>query len=249
MGRWPSDRPSDWRTVTAGIVSKQRDRFTHSSRRTVAINPGNSGPLINMRGEGGGHQQPDLLPLRGFMGISFSVIPIDGRCVSVVLPRPAVSRYGRIRCADLALSPRMSLNPSQSQQTARRLGRKALNCRVLRRKAGLEAGDIIVKFDGKPIEIRATYGSSVTPSRARAYLHSVPARQHARPAGGGGRVRGRAAYAALKPTEKGREAQGLISGAVPGLTVSNLRRTSSKGGVRVDAASDTAARAEPARGA
>jgi serine protease Do len=54
-------------SVTAGIVSaKQRDTgdYLPFIQTDVAINPGNSGgPLINMRGEVVGDQQPDLFAL------------------------------------------------------------------------------------------------------------------------------------------------------------------------------------------
>jgi serine protease Do len=141
-------------TVTAGIVSaKQRDTgdFLPFIQTDVAINPGNSGgPLINMRGEVVGINSQIYSRSGGFMGISFA-IPMD-EAVRVVEQLRSQGRVSRGRIG-------VQIGPV-SKEVAESLGLpKAQGALVTgveagapADKAGVEAGDIIVKFDGKTIE-------------------------------------------------------------------------------------------------
>src|SRR5688572_24755996 len=142
-------------TVTAGIVSaKQRDTgdYLPFIQTDVAVNPGNSGgPLINMRGEVIGINSQIYSRSGGFMGISFS-IPIDEAIrVSEQLRSPAgrVSR-GRIGVQidqvtkDVAES--IGLGKPQGAMV------RSVEAGSPADKAGVEAGDIITKFDGKVID-------------------------------------------------------------------------------------------------
>ena len=122
-------------TVTAGIVSaKQRDTgdYLPFIQTDVAINPGNSGgPLINMRGEVVGINSQIYSRSGGFMGISFA-IPMDEA----------------IRVSEQFLT--QGLLPSlRKAQGALVTGVEAGSPAD---KAGVEAGDIITRFDGKSIE-------------------------------------------------------------------------------------------------
>jgi serine protease Do len=141
-------------TVTAGIVSaKQRDTgdYLPFIQTDVAINPGNSGgPLINMRGEVVGINSQIYSRSGGFMGISFA-IPMDEavRVVEQLRTQGRVSR-GRIGVQIGAVSKEVaeSLGLPKAQGalvTGVEAGAPA-------EKAGVEPGDIIVKFDGKAIE-------------------------------------------------------------------------------------------------
>jgi serine protease Do len=143
-------------TVTAGIVSAKgrslpQENFVPFIQTDVAINPGNSGgPLFNMRGEVVGVNSQIYSRTGGFMGLSFA-IPID---VALDIQRQLrdkgrVSR-GRIGVViqevtkDLALSfgldrPRGALVNSVEKGSPAD-------------KAGIEATDIITRFDGKPVE-------------------------------------------------------------------------------------------------
>jgi serine protease Do len=141
-------------SVTAGIVSaKQRDTgdYLPFIQTDVAINPGNSGgPLINMRGEVVGINSQIYSRSGGFMGISFA-IPMD----------EAVRVSEQLRSAGRVSRGRIGVQIEQvSKEIAESLGLgKAMGAMVRgveagspADKAGIEAGDIITRFDGKPIE-------------------------------------------------------------------------------------------------
>ena len=141
-------------TVTAGIVSaKLRDTgdYLPFIQTDVAINPGNSGgPLINMRGEVVGINSQIYSRSGGFMGISFA-IPIDEAMrVSDQLRTAGRVTRGRIgvQIGPVTKDVAESLGLGKAQGalvTGVESGSPA-------EKAGVEAGDIITKFEGKPIE-------------------------------------------------------------------------------------------------
>ncbi len=143
-------------SVTAGIVSAKgrslpQENFVPFIQTDVAVNPGNSGgPLFNLKGEVVGINSQIYSRSGGFMGISFA-IPID---VALEVQRQLrltgkVSR-GRIGVViqDLTKELADSLGLAKAQG--------ALINRVEKGgpadKAGLEAGDVVLKFDGKNIE-------------------------------------------------------------------------------------------------
>jgi serine protease Do len=143
-------------TVTAGIVSAKgrslpQENFVPFIQTDVAINPGNSGgPLFNMKGEVVGVNSQIYSRTGGFMGLSFA-IPIDVALdiQKQLREKGRVSR-GRIGVViqevtkDLAVSfgldrPRGALvNSVEKSSPADR--------------AGIEATDIITRFDGKTVE-------------------------------------------------------------------------------------------------
>ncbi len=141
-------------SVTAGIVSaKQRDtgEFLPFIQTDVAINPGNSGgPLINMRGEVVGINSQIYSRSGGYMGISFS-IPID----------EAIRVSDQLRASGRVQRGRLGVQIDQvSKEVADNLGLGKTQGALVRgieanspaEKAGVEAGDIIIRFDGKSIE-------------------------------------------------------------------------------------------------
>lgn len=141
-------------TVTAGIVSaKQRDTgdYLPFIQTDVAINPGNSGgPLINMRGEVVGVNSQIYSRSGGSMGISFS-IPMD----------EAVRVSEQLRSSGRVTRGRIGVQIDQvSKEVAESIGLgkpqgalvRAVEPGAPAAKAGVEAGDIITKFDGKPVE-------------------------------------------------------------------------------------------------
>ena len=141
-------------TVTSGIVSaKARDtgEYLPLIQTDVAVNPGNSGgPLINMRGEVIGINSQIYSRSGGYMGISFAV-PIDEAIrVSEQLKSSGKVTRGRIgvQIGEVTKEVAESLGLSKAQG--------ALVSRVEpggpAEKAGLEAGDIILKFNGAAIE-------------------------------------------------------------------------------------------------
>ena len=142
-------------SVTAGIVSaKQRDTgdYLPFIQTDVAINPGNSGgPLINMRGEVVGINSQIYSRSGGFMGISFA-IPIDEAIrVSDALRSPAgrVSR-GRVgvQIDQVTKDVAESIGLGKAQGALVR----SVESGSPADKAGVEAGDIITRFDGKVID-------------------------------------------------------------------------------------------------
>lgn len=141
-------------TVTAGIVSaKQRDTgdYLPFIQTDVAINPGNSGgPLLNMRGEVVGINSQIYSRSGGFQGISFA-IPID----------EAARVSDQLRASGKVTRGRIGVQiESVSKEVAESIGLGKAQGALVRGveagapadKAGIEAGDVITKFDGKTIE-------------------------------------------------------------------------------------------------
>jgi serine protease Do len=141
-------------SVTAGIVSaKQRDTgvFLPFIQTDVAINPGNSGgPLLNLRGEVVGINSQIYSRSGGFMGISFA-IPID----------EAMRVADQLRASGRVIRGRIGVSIGQvSKEVAESLGLGKPTGALVQgvesgspaEKAGVEAGDIILKVDGKTVE-------------------------------------------------------------------------------------------------
>lgn len=141
-------------TVTAGIVSaKARDTgdLVKLIQTDVAINPGNSGgPLINMRGEVVGINSQIYSRSGGYMGISFA-IPID----------EAVRVSDSLRASGRVIRGRIGVSIDQvTKEVAESIGLgKPIGAMVRSvesggpaEKAGVEAGDIITKVDGRTVE-------------------------------------------------------------------------------------------------
>jgi len=141
-------------TVTAGIVSaKGRDtgEYLPFIQTDVAVNPGNSGgPLLNLRGEVVGINSMIYSRTGGFMGISFA-IPIDeaNRVVDQLRASGRVTR-GRIGVGIGEVTKEVA-DALGLSRTAGALVR-SVEVSGPAEKAGIEPGDIIVRFDGKPIE-------------------------------------------------------------------------------------------------
>ena len=141
-------------SVTAGIVSaKARDTgdYLPFIQTDVAINPGNSGgPLINMRGEVVGINSQIYSRSGGFMGISFA-IPIDeaSRVADQLRASGRVVR-GRI---GVSIAP-VTKDVAESIGLGKAAGAlvRGAESGGPADKAGIEAGDIITKVDGKVIE-------------------------------------------------------------------------------------------------
>ncbi|MFT5532440.1 MAG: serine protease Do [Burkholderiaceae bacterium] len=141
-------------TVTAGIVSaKSRDTgdYLPLIQTDVAVNPGNSGgPLINMRGEVIGINSQIYSRSGGYMGISFAV-PIDEAMrVSDQLKQSGKVIRGRIgvQIGELTKDVAESLGLAKAQGALVQRVESAGPAE----KAGVEAGDIILKFNGVNID-------------------------------------------------------------------------------------------------
>jgi len=141
-------------TVTAGIVSaKQRETgdYLQLLQTDVAINPGNSGgPLINMRGEVVGINSQILSPSGTSAGISLA-IPID----------EAIRVSDQLRASGHVTRGRIGVQIGVvSRQVAETLGLgkpvgalvQGVQAGLPAEKAGIEAGDIITKVQGKTVD-------------------------------------------------------------------------------------------------
>src|SRR5919204_590329 len=165
-------QPGDWvmaignpfglaHTVSVGVISALERPFPTTEGRSTqvlqtdaAINPGNSGgPLLNVRGEVIGINSAIYTDARqaGNIGIGFA-IPIN--TVRELLPQ---LRTGKITRGMIGVS--IGVIPQNALETLGLKNREgALVASVVPNgpsaKAGLEPGDVIVQFNGKPVKDR-----------------------------------------------------------------------------------------------
>ncbi len=165
-------------SVTAGIVSAKgrslpQENFVPFIQTDAAVNPGNSGgPLFNMRGEVVGINSQIYSRTGGFMGLSFS-IPIDvANDIATQLKAGGKVTRGRIGVViqpvtrELAESFGLS-KPSGALVSSVEKGSPA-------EKAGIEAGDVILKFGGRDVtaseDLPRLVGSSKPGAKAAVVL-------------------------------------------------------------------------------
>ncbi|MBV8031978.1 MAG: DegQ family serine endoprotease [Betaproteobacteria bacterium] len=143
-------------SVTAGIVSAKgrslpQENFVPFIQTDVAINPGNSGgPLFNMRGEVVGINSQIYSRTGGFMGLSFA-IPMDV-ALDVQKQLKEKGRVARGRIGVVIQEVTRDLAASFGLDRARGALVNSVEKGSPADKAGIEAADIIVGFDGKPVE-------------------------------------------------------------------------------------------------
>jgi serine protease Do len=143
-------------TVTAGIVSAKgrslpQENFVPFIQTDVAINPGNSGgPLFNMRGEVVGVNSQIYSRTGGFMGLSFA-IPIDV-ALDIQKQLREKGRVARGRIGVVIQEVTRDLATSFGLDRPRGALVNSVEKGSPADKAGVEATDIIVAFDGKPVE-------------------------------------------------------------------------------------------------
>ncbi len=236
-------------TVTAGIVSaKQRDtgEYLPFIQTDVAINPGNSGgPLLNLRGEVVGINSQIYSRSGGFMGISFA-IPID----------EAMRVAEQLRTVGRVIRGRIGVQIGQvSKDVAESLGlgaaRGALVTGVERDqpadKAGVEAGDIILRVDGKPVERSADLprlvGGLKPGSKAVMQVFRRGATRELTVNIGEFEAERPARRAAAEPNAPPAAAKSTLGLGVSDLTEAQKRELRVKGGVRVDSVEGPASRA------
>jgi len=176
-------QPGDWvvaignpfgldHTVSVGVISGLERPFTVANGRSAqvlqtdaAINPGNSGgPLLNVRGEVIGINTAIYTDQgqRGNIGIGFA---IPSNTVRELLPQLRTGKITRGRIGvNVGAIPRDALDE---------LGLKTRNGALVRSvlpngaaaKAGMEPGDVILSFNGKPVRNNNELVSIVTATR------------------------------------------------------------------------------------
>ncbi|ROZ72775.1 DegQ family serine endoprotease [Ramlibacter sp. WS9] len=237
-------------SVTAGIVSakgRETGDYLPFIQTDVAINPGNSGgPLINMRGEVVGINSQIYSRSGGFMGISFA-IPID----------EAIRVAEQLRASGRVTRGRIGVQIDQvTKDVAESIGLGKPQGALVRSvesgspadKAGVEAGDIVTKFDGKTIE-RATDLQRLVGNTKPGTRSTMTVFRR------GGSKDIAVTVAEIEPekpvrraADKDEKPKGSPAAQSVGLSVSDMSAEQKKdlklkGGVKVEAVTDAAARA------
>ena len=167
IGKSDSLKPGQWvfaigspfgfdYSVTKGIISAlnrslPRESYVPFIQTDVPINPGNSGgPLLNMQGEVIGINSQIYTRSGGFMGLSFA-IPVDDAMdvVEQLKEKGQVSRGWLgviIQDVDRNLAESFGLDRPQGALLSQVLPEGPAD------KGGLQAGDIITRFDGREIK-------------------------------------------------------------------------------------------------
>ena len=143
-------------TVTAGIVSaRNRDinsgPYDNYIQTDAAINRGNSGgPLFNLNGEVIGVNTAIISPSGGSIGIGFAVPSKTVVPVIEQLREFKEVRRGwlgvRIQQVSAEIADSLSIKPARGALIA------GVDDKGPAKPAGIEPGDVIVKFDGKDIK-------------------------------------------------------------------------------------------------
>jgi len=143
-------------TVSAGVVSAKMRSLPNGNyvpfiQTDVAINPGNSGgPLLNLKGEVVGINSQIYSESGGYMGLSFA-IPID---VAMDVQNQ-LAHGGKVQRGRLGVSVQ-----TLDQDLARSFGMETPQGALVNQvqdnmpaaKAGIKAGDVILKVDGAVVE-------------------------------------------------------------------------------------------------
>ena len=143
-------------SVTAGIVSARNRDISDNSygqyiQTDAAINKGNSGgPLFNLQGEVIGVNTAILSPSGGSIGIGFSVPSSMAKPVIEQLIQFGETRRGwlgvRIQSVDETIAESLGLGAARGALVA------DVDPKGPAKPAGIEAGDVIVKFDGHDVK-------------------------------------------------------------------------------------------------
>ncbi|MGA7179263.1 MAG: DegQ family serine endoprotease [Thiobacillaceae bacterium] len=143
-------------SVTSGIVSAKGrslpdENYVPFIQTDVAINPGNSGgPLFNMKGEVVGINSQIYSRSGGYQGVSFA-IPID---VAMDVAEQ-IKTGGKVSRGWLGVAiQEVTADLAESFGLSRPVGAlvSVVQDESPAQKAGLQVSDIILRFDGKPVE-------------------------------------------------------------------------------------------------
>ena len=142
-------------SVTAGIVSAKgrslpQENFVPFIQTDVAINPGNSGgPLFNLKGEVVGINSQIYSRTGGYMGVAFA-IPIDV-AMEIANQLKTSGKVTRGRIGVVIQEVTKELAESFGMQQPQGALVNSVEKGGPADKGGIEASDVIMKFDGKPV--------------------------------------------------------------------------------------------------
>ncbi len=142
-------------TVTAGIVSaRNRDinsgPYDNYIQTDAAINRGNSGgPLFNLNGDVVGVNTAIISPSGGSIGIGFAVPSNSAVAVIEQLRKYGETRRGwlgvRIQQVTDDIAESLNVKPARGALVA------GVDDRGPAKPGGIEAGDVVIKFDGRDV--------------------------------------------------------------------------------------------------
>jgi serine protease Do len=241
-------------SVTAGIVSAKgrslpQENFVPFIQTDVAINPGNSGgPLFNLKGEVIGMNSMIFSRTGGFMGVSFA-IPIDV-AMDIANQLRTTGKISRGRIGVVIQEVTKELAESFGLSKAAGALVNSVEKGGPADKAGIQASDVILKFDNKEIAASSELPRIVAGTKPGA---KVPVQVWRK-----GERKDLTLTVGETPDDRGskrsqskksnNEALGKVGLTVVELTAEQRRELNIAGGVAVEAAEGAAARAGIRRG-
>jgi serine protease Do len=238
-------------TVTAGIVSAKgrslpQENFVPFLQTDVAINPGNSGgPLFNLKGEVVGMNSMIFSRTGGFMGVSFA-IPIDV-AIDVARQLQATGRVSRGRIGVVIQEVTKELAESFGLPKASGALVNSVEKGGPADKAGIQASDVILKFDNKEVgssnELPRLVAATRPGAKANVEVWRKGERKTVAVTVGDTPEERTAAVRRTQPKKPSGEALSKLGLAVSELTAEQRRQLNIASGVQVDSADGAAARA------
>jgi serine protease Do len=157
-------------TLSAGIVSAKgrvigSELYDKLLQTDAAINPENSGgPLVNMRGEVVGINTAIVSQSFGFRGIGFAVPADAAQRVYAKLVQSGKTTRGWMGVLLQDVTPELAKGFSLNRPGGTLAAEVAPDGPAA--KAGVQSGDIILEYNGKPILNRHDLSSAVAESKA-----------------------------------------------------------------------------------
>ena len=232
-------------SVSAGIVSAKGRSLPDASyvnfiQTDVAVNPGNSGgPLFNLAGEVIGINSQIYSRSGGYQGISFA-IPIE----VALNVKDQLVKHGKVTRGRIGVTVQ-EVNATLAESFGLDRPHGALVSNVesggAGEKGGLQAGDIILKYDGKVIDRSADLPLLVADTPAGRSVNVEVWRNRGAKTLSLAPAAGKAEKESV--ADNGDNAHGRLGVAVRALTPDERREIGSKHGVVVEEVSGPAARA------